>query len=177
MVERGGNAPLAAETALKEALVAEDLRKLPFYDAEIEQEAQLSRKVDIMFAKIEWLSIKYRVAKQAFGLNIVPEWAEQDERIRADLTKAYQALFSLYADLIIALPKASQIDKATEERLRREVLAGELGRYPNYPEEQRRQQLLDATDQLIATQPELNIFVGVRQLADKETYTFIIGGE
>jgi hypothetical protein len=86
------------------------------------------------------------------------------------LTKTYETLFALYADLIVALPEVSQIDKATEERLRREILAGELGRYPNYPEEQRRRQLLDATNQLIITQPELNIFVGVGQLTGQEIF-------
>ena len=182
LAARGGQAPDKDKEALREALIAEDLQKIPFYDMELAQEAQLSRQIDITIAKIEWLSIKYRVARQAYGLNIVPEWHDRAEQIRADLTKTYEALFTRYADLIIALPEASQIDKATEEKLRREILAGELGRYPNYPEEQRRRQLLDATTQLIATQPELNVFVGVSQLSDqRELYTFIspedIGGE
>ena len=103
----------------------------------------------------------------------MPEWEAQAEQIRADLTKTYENLYALYADLIIALPEVSQIDKATEEKLRREVLAGELGRYPNYPEEQRRQQLLDATNQLITTQPELNIFVGISQIANRPVYRLI----
>jgi hypothetical protein len=182
LVSRGGRAPVAAQAALREALISEDLQKLPFYDREFEQEAQVSRQIDITIAKIEWLSLKYRVARQAYGLNIVPEWADRAEKIRADLTKSYETLFSLYADLIIALPRASQIEKATEERLRREILAGELGRYPNYPEEQRRRQLLEATAQLIETQSELNVFVGVGQVTGHQPrYTFIsaedVGGE
>jgi hypothetical protein len=103
----------------------------------------------------------------------VPEWESQAEQIRADLTKTYEKLFATYADLIVALPQASQIDKATEEKLRREILAGELGRYPNYPEEQRRKQLLDASNQLILTQSELNVFVGSNTVADQELYTLI----
>ena len=70
----------------------------------------------------------------------------------------------------MALPEVSQIDKATEERLRREILAGELGRYPNYPEEQRQKQLLDATNQLITTQPETHLFVGVGTIAGQRRY-------
>jgi hypothetical protein len=170
LVERGGKAPPAAIEALKEALLTEDSEKLPYYDRELAAAAQISRKIDIVLAKIEWLSIKYRLARRAFGLSIVPEWEAQTEQIRAELTKTYETLFTLYADLIIALPQISQIDKATEERLRREVLAGELGRYPNYPEEQRRKQLLDAVSQLIATQPELKVFVGVGQAAGREMY-------
>lgn len=173
LVERGGKAPQASVEALTKALIAEDQQKIPFYESELAKTTQLSRKIDITLAKIGWLSIKYRVARQAYGISIVPEWEAQVEQIRAELTKAYEALFALYADLIIALPEASQIDKASEERLRAEILAGELGRYPNYPEEQRRKQLLDATSQLIATQPELNIFVGIGAVADQEIYTLI----
>jgi hypothetical protein len=134
---------------------------------------QLSRKIDITTAQIEWLSTKYRIARRAYGQSIVPEWEAEAEQIRADLTKTYETLFALYADLIVALPEVSQIDKATEERLRREILAGELGRYPNYPEEQRRRQLLDATNHLITTQPELSIFAGVGEVAGREMYRLI----
>jgi hypothetical protein len=173
LVERGGNAPQAAKDALKEALLVEDGQKLTFYRDELAAAAQLSRKIDITIAQIEWLSTKYRVARQAYGLSLVPEWEAEAEQIRADLTKTYETLFALYADLIVALPEVSQIDKATEERLRREILAGELGRYPNYPEEQRRKQLLDASNQLITTQPELNIFIGVGEVAGREMYRLI----
>jgi hypothetical protein len=171
LVERGGNAPSSAVEALKEALIEEDKQKLPLYETELANTTQLSKKVRITIAKIEWLSIKYRVAKRAYGLSIIPEWEAQTEQIRADLTKTYETLFALYSDFIVALPEASQIDKATEEKLRREILVGELGRYPNYPEEQRQKQLLDITNQLMAHQPELNIFIGVKTVAAQEMYT------
>jgi hypothetical protein len=171
LVERGGHAPPSAIQALKEALIEEDSQKLPFHEAELATTAQLSKKIDIIKAKIAWLSVKYRIAKKAYGISLVPEWEAEDEQIRADLTKTYEQLFSLYADLTVALPEASQIDKATEHKLRREILAGEVGRYPNYPEEQRRKQLLDATNQLWTHQPELNIFIGVTTVADQETYS------
>jgi hypothetical protein len=131
----------------------------------------LSKKIDITEAQIEWLTIKYRVARRAYGISLVPEWEAQVEQIRTNLTKTYERLFALYADLIVALPEVSQIDKATEERLRREILAGELGRYPNYPQEQRQKQLLDATSQLIATQPEIYLFVGVEGVGNEEMFS------
>lgn len=171
LVERGGKASPSAVEALKQTLIEEDKQKLPLYETELANTTQLSKKVEITIAKIEWLSIKYRVAKQAYGLSIIPEWEVQAEQIRADLTKTYETLFALYADFIVALPEASQIDKATEEKLRREILAGELGRYPNYPEEQRQKQLLDITHQLMTNQPELNIFIGVKTVAAQEMYT------
>jgi hypothetical protein len=173
LVQRGGNAPQSAKDALKEALLAEDAQKLSFYAQELSAATQLSRKLDVTIAQIEWLSTKYRIARGAYGLSIVPEWEAEAEQIRADLTKTYETLYAQYADLIVALPEVSQIDKATEERLRREILAGELGRYPNYPEEQRRRQLLDATNQLMATQPELGIFAGIGEVAGREMYRLI----
>jgi hypothetical protein len=173
LVERGGNAPQSYIDVLSEALLVEDQQKSPFYESEFEKASQLSKKIDITVAQISWLSIKYRIARRAYGLSLVPEWEAQAEQIRADLTKKYETLFALYADLVVALPEISQIDRATEERLRYEILAGELGRYPNYPEEQRQKQLLDATQQLITTQPEITIFVNIAEIDNQEMYTLI----
>jgi hypothetical protein len=171
LVERGGRAPQPFVEALSQTLVAEDQLRLPFYESEFDKTTQLSQKIDITFAQINWLSTKYKVARRAYGLSIVPEWEAQAEQIRADLTKSYETLFALYADLVIALPEVSQIDRATEERLRSEILAGELGRYPNYPEEQRQQQLLEAIRQLQTTQPELKVFVTITEVNDDEIFT------
>lgn len=171
LVEREGKAPQSFIDNLGETLVTEDQLKLPFYEDEFNTATQLSKKIDITVAQINWLSIKYRVARRAYGLSLVPDWEGQAEPIRANLTKTYERLYALYADLIVALPEISQIDRATQERLRREILAGELGRYPNYPEEQRQKQLVDATNQLMTTQPELNIFVIVDEVNNKELYT------
>lgn len=173
LVSLGGKAAPEAINALADALVLEDQLKLAFFDSELESATLLSKRLDLILAKIGWLSIKYRVARNGYGLSIVPEWETQAEQIRADLTKTYEPLYALYSDIIIGLPEVSQIDKATEERLRTEILAGELGRYPNYPEEQRRAQLLNATEQLVNTQPELGIFVGVGTVGDREMFTLI----
>jgi hypothetical protein len=173
LVERGGVAPQSAVNQLAEALVMEDQLKLTFLDEELNNSPQLSERINLIRTKIEWLAIKYRTARGGYGISLVPEWEVSAEQIRADLTKSYETLFALYADLVIALPEASQVNKAKEERLRLEILAGELGRYPNYPEEQRRTQLLSATEELIKTQPEANVFVGVGEVEDKQVFTFI----
>jgi hypothetical protein len=171
LVERGGRAPSSAISALEEALLEEDGQKLPFFENKLASTTQLSERINITLAKIRWLSIKYKVARRGYGLSLVPAWENDAEQIRAELTKTYEKLYPLYADYIVALPEISQIDLATEEKLRREVLAGELGRYPNYPEEQRQRQLLDISRQLIASQPELNIFIGTKILAGQEKYS------
>ncbi len=161
LVERGGRAPEELVTALREALIAEDQAKLPYFDSQLAATPQLSAQVSIVQARINWLAVKYRVARRGYGVSLVPEWEAQAEAIRADLTKSYELLFALYADLIVAMPNAEQINLATEEILRREILAGTLGRYPNYPAEQRIAQLLQATAHLVESRPgeEMRIVV------------------
>lgn len=173
LVSYGGDVPQEKVNVLAEALLVEDEQKLPFFQQAFSETNQLSRKIDITLAQIEWLSIKYRVARQAYGLSLIPDWEDQAEQIRADLTKTYERLYALYADMIVALPDISQIDRGTEERLRQEVLAGELGRYPNYPEQQRRIQLLDASEQLIKTQPDIKVFVAGGTLDNQDAYRLI----
>ncbi len=154
LVERGGRVTPERVTTLRQALIAEDEAKLPYYDSQLAAAAQLSVQISIVQARINWLAIKYRVARHGYGISLVPEWEVQAEEIRADLTKSYELLFALYADLIVAMPNAEQIDLATEEVLRREILSGTLGRYPNYPAEQRIAQLLQATAHLVETRPD-----------------------
>lgn len=173
LVERGGRATPESRQALQDALLAEDGLKTPFLQEALAQALQLSAQIGVMQAQVEWLSVKYRVASRGYGISLAPAWEAQVGQIRSELAKSYETLFALYADLIVALPDASQIDKATEEVLRREVLSGELGLYPNYPEEQRRQQLLAASAQLAATRPDQVIAIGVEVLGDLEIYVLV----
>ena len=77
LVERGGNAPEATVITLREALIEEDRQKLPFYESEFAAATRLSRMIDITEAQIEWLTTKYKVARQAYGISLVPEWEAQ----------------------------------------------------------------------------------------------------
>jgi hypothetical protein len=173
LVERGGHAPPELEAALREALMAEDQAKLPYFDAQLAAAPQLSVQISVVQARINWLSIKYRVARRGFGISLVPEWEAQAEAIRAELTKSYELLFALYADLIVAMPNAEQIDSATEEILRREILTGTLGRYPNYPAEQRVTQLLQATAHLVESRPGKKMRVVVLPYAGVDAFVLV----
>jgi len=173
LVELGGEARPETVAALGEALLTEDQVKSQFFAQALEAEKQLSGKVDLLQAKINWQSVKYRLARQGFGISIVPEWEEQTEQIRAELTASYEALFRLYNDIIVAMPDASQIDRSTEEALRRQILVGQLGQYPNYPSEQLKAQLLDATARLVETQPGTKLRVSYLTVDDVDYYTLI----
>jgi hypothetical protein len=173
LVERGGKATPEAITTLGGALITEDQTKLPYLDSQLAGTPQLSTQISIVRARINWLSIKYRVARRGYGISLVPEWEAQADQIRADLTKSYELLFALYADLIVAMPDAAQIELATEEALRREILAGTVGRYPNYPADQRTSQLLQATVHLIKSAPGKEMRVAVLPYAGVESFVLV----
>ena len=71
------------------------------------------------------------------------------------------------------MPNAEQIDLATEEVLRREILAGTLGRYPNYPQEQRIAQLMQATARLVETRPGDKMRVVVLPYAGVDSFVLV----
>jgi hypothetical protein len=173
LVERGGRAPPELVAALGSALIAEDQAKLPFFDSQLAATPQLSVQISVVQARINWLVVKYRVARRGYGISLVPEWETQVEAIRADLTKSYELLFALYADLIVAMPNAEQIDLATEEILRREILAGTLGRYPNYPAEQRIAQLIQATAHLVESRPGAHMRVVVLPYGGVDSFVLV----
>ncbi len=171
--ERGGRAPQEALIELANALLAEDQLRIPYYDAQLTHATQLSAQISIVQARIDWLAAKYRIARGGYGISLVPEWEAQAEQIRSELTKSYELLFALYADLIVAMPDADQIELATEEALRREILAGTLGRYPNYPAQQRIAQLMQATAQLIESRPDTDMRVILLPYGGVESFVLV----
>lgn len=173
LVERGGRAPEDAVRELAGALGIEDQLRLPTYDSQLAAATQVAAQVSIVQARINWLVMKYRVARGGYGMSLVPEWEAQAEQVRSDLTKSYELLFALYADQIVAMPDADQIQMATEEALRREVLAGTLGRYPNYPAQQRIKQLMDATAQLVQSRPNTEMRVVVLPYAGIDSFVLV----
>jgi hypothetical protein len=137
-------------SALGQALKAEDMAKLDLYRRELESAAQLGRRVGLHRQMISWLTLKYRVAQQGFGLSVVPEWEEQAADIQSALSKAYEDLYFDYEDLVASLPEASLIAPGSYDVRRLVVQAGRLGHYPNYPAPQLVEKLHDAAASLIA---------------------------
>jgi len=173
LVELGGEVKPEHIATLRDALIAEDAEKTAFFADALAAEKKLSGKVSIIHSQIEWLRLKYRIAQKGFGISLVPEWEANAEQIRSDLTAGYESLFRQYSDIIVAIPDASQIDRATEELLRRQLLAGKLGWYPNYPAETLKDQLLAASARLIETQPNTKLRVGFLKVGDTEYCTFV----
>jgi hypothetical protein len=135
---------------LAQAMQAEDELRLGFYNAEPAEPPMLLEKVAIAWHKVRWLTIKYQVASGGYGFILMPEWEAQVAEIQSELSKAYEDLYALHGEQVIALPEADAIDRAWVEVLRQEIEVGQLGLYPNYPEEQLTAKLKEATENLIA---------------------------
>jgi len=173
LVELGGTTQSETIDTLRVALLQEDEVKIQYFAEAFAAEPQLSGKVNIIQAKIAWQSIKYRIAKRGFGVSLVPEWETTVEQIQSGLAASHEELYRLYSDIIVAIPIASDIDRATEEALRRQVLAGQLGHYPNYPAEELKLKLLEASAILIETQPSTELRVSYLSVNNTDYYTLI----
>ncbi|MDH4135134.1 MAG: hypothetical protein OEW09_00230, partial [Anaerolineae bacterium] len=163
---------------LAQALRTEDEARLSFYNTEPAAPPMLLEKVAIAWHKVRWLTIKYQIASGGHGLSLMPEWEAQVAEIQSELSKAYEDLYALHGEQVIALPEADTIDRAWVEVLRQEIEVGQLGLYPNYPEEQLTAKLKEATEKLIAagqdsslrvdtlSQDNVNVFI----LTSDESY-------
>jgi hypothetical protein len=91
----------------------------------------------------------------------VPSWEAQLPDIQSALSKAYEGLYFDYEDLVTALPDASLMGPGSYLARREVILAGQLGRYPNYPAEQMANKLQDAAAQLIAAGSRAQLYLDV----------------
>jgi hypothetical protein len=146
---------------LAQALRTEDEARLSFYSAEPAEPPMLLGKVAVVWHKVRWLTIKYQVASGSYGLSLVPEWEAQVAEIQSELSKAYEDLYALHSEQVIELPEADAIDRAWVEVLRQEIEVGQLGLYPNYPEEQLTAKLKEATEKIIAAGQDRSLRVDI----------------
>lgn len=138
---------------LGDALFAEDEEYKRALTAGAAQGSTLAQKVSLAQARVNWLTLKFRVARNAFGARVVDEWIDDVDAIRIELAKAYETLTSLREEQAASLPKAQDVELAQEHIVRRLVLAGRLGLYPGYPEDALIERLGIATEDLINSMP------------------------
>jgi len=146
----GAVPPSDLVNSFAQALKAEDQAKLIFYQQEREATTQPSRRVNVDWSLIGWLTLKCKVALTGFGLSIVPEWEQQAADAQRELSKAYEALRFDYEDLVTSLPDAALMEPGRYGVRRMLILAGRLGQYPNYPEQQTADKLQEAARNMVA---------------------------
>ncbi|MFQ6016143.1 MAG: hypothetical protein ACE5NP_11970 [Anaerolineae bacterium] len=161
---------------LVESLRLEDQARLDFYQAQMAEVAQPSAKAALVQAKVDWLTIKYRVARQGYGLSLVSDWEEKEDEVKSELSKAYEELYGVRSDQAVSLPQAEDVDRALEALLRREILAGRLGLYPNYPEVELIDELREVTKRLTDRLGEVFLYIDT-VTQDGTTYFKLVSAE
>jgi hypothetical protein len=157
-----GSASADQVASLAGALQAEDAAKLALYRQELEATTQPSRRANVHWHTIRWLTLKYQVASRAFGLPIVPDWEAQEADIQSALSTAYENLLFDYEDLVTALPDASLVGPGSYRVRRLVTSAGRLGQYPNYREYQMAEAIGEVVSGLIAAGFVQQLYVDVR---------------
>ena len=69
-------------------------------------------RMGIAEAKVYWLIIKYRVARGAYGLQLVPAWTEALSDVEAELNAAYRELHDTHDEQISTFSDTRAVDQA-----------------------------------------------------------------
>ncbi|MBC7249509.1 MAG: hypothetical protein H5T62_04430 [Anaerolineae bacterium] len=147
--------------ALTQALLAEDRVKQEAYGDEAIAAADLPTQVALAQARVQWLTLKLSIARQATGLSLVPDWEAQETDIREQLQAAQKTLYEL-------LTLYTEDDRLT--LVRQQLLAGRLGLYPDYPEETLLDELQDA--QALSVSP-----LHLQVLTQKNSRLIVLAGK
>jgi len=172
LAKKPADRPSALIRDLGEALKTEDEIRLNLYDAQIADSTSLVTKAAWAKAKADWLVLKYRVARRAFGLGLVPAWESEASQIRSALAMAYEDYFAIRLDQAYALPNAGDVDPAVAWVLRQEIALGRAGLYPNYAEAQLVAALEETMERLVSDHPGTALRVLVK--SQGTAYLFLL---
>jgi len=145
----GEDIPEELATEVTQALVNEDKARSTAYEDELEAASSMVLRIGVAEARADWLLVKYRVALGAYGLDLVPAWSENVAGIALELGQAHRDLDGIYGEQIATFTDTMAKDRAWFDILRLEILQGELGTYPDYPEEELVAELTEVTARLV----------------------------
>jgi hypothetical protein len=159
LLASGEDPPQEQVVGLAQALQAEDRAKVALYEAKLAETTQPAARINIQWHMIRWLTLKYKVAAGGSGISLVPEWEGKMAEIQSVLSKAYEGLYFDYEDWVTALPDVSLLAPGSYKVRRLVTLAGRLGQYPNFGEQQMASKLSDAVAELIASGSASQLYV------------------
>lgn len=140
--------PVDLIRALGDALFQEDAARADYYTTQYDEATDASAQLGVLRDKLQWLSLKYRVAHGGFGLSLVEEWESDLETIELDLNDTYGEYFAITEQQASGLEKADEASRSTEDTLRSALVAGRWGLYPQYDEGDLLARLNDVSDLL-----------------------------
>jgi len=140
--------PVDLIRALGDALFQEDAARSDYYTTQYDQASDASAQLGVLRDKLQWLSLKYRIAHGGFGLSLVDEWQDDLENIELDLNDTYAEYFAITEQQASGLEKTDEASRSTEDTLRSALVAGRWGLYPQYDEADLLARLHDVSDLL-----------------------------
>ena len=140
----------ALARSLAQALEQEDTARTAFYNSAAN--LPLADSLALLHDRINWLTIKLRAARGAYGVSLVPAWESQIDALTSELTAAYTDLVNGYGRQLDTLDPVEAAN-ARVELLRQAVLWVRLGLFPDQgAEEALGRQLGDASKDLWSRQ-------------------------
>jgi hypothetical protein len=112
--------------ALAQALLAEDQARSLFYQQARGGTVSLPQQTWLLWDQINWLATKLRIARQGYGLSILPEWEQRADALLAELGGAYNDYAMTLDAHAAALP--SPADQALQRVENQMWLAGQAER-------------------------------------------------
>jgi hypothetical protein len=145
---RAADWPSDSVAVLREALVKEDQARQSYYDQQMAQVKEPTVQIAVLRDKVNWMGLKIRTARGAFGADLVPEWGNRAAALAEEWSDAWGDLFNAYTAQASAIPNAQAVNQATEDVLRQELLARRWGWYKGKSESELRALLSDVTGHL-----------------------------
>ncbi len=150
--------PSDSVSQLGDALSAEDRVRQAYYDKQIPQVQDPVVQIALLRDQVNWLALKYRVARGGFGKDLVPEWSQNPAAIVDAMGRAWGDFFRMSETQAASVPKPQNANQATEDVVRQELIALRWGWYTGVSEKEVRDALDDVTQKLIkASIPSLHL--------------------
>lgn len=160
---------------LGQALEQEDAARTAFYGTAAS--LALPDRLALLHDKVNWLTVKLRAARGAYGVSLVPAWEQQVDAIVAELKTAYTDIINGYGQQLATLGAVETLS-ARVELLRQGMLWVRLGLFPDQGAEQAlSQQLTEASRDLWTRQGGVGLAIVTQQERGRVLYLLADGND
>jgi hypothetical protein len=159
--------------ALESLLLTEDTLVGQVYNDGLDRLVDPGARATLARLRVQWLLVKWRIARQTFGVSLVPAWEANADALEHDLRGAYESYFLLLRDAAISLPDPVEAAEAQVAVLRAQLTVGRLGLYPQAPEGEILQALDSATRHCLTLQRSPGFYLAVRYERGIRTFVYL----
>jgi len=128
---------------LEAALVEEDRWRDQVYAEGLAGSDNPLQRLAYARARVEWLTLKLRTARQGFGLSLVPAWERNEGDLANSLTGAIEEYYALMRDASLSSPDLVEAAQGASSIIRDQIKMSRLG----FPLAASDEQLLRALNQ------------------------------